>query len=373
MKSPRHLLATGTLFLILTLLSPAPARAVLGLFEKEDKAPPSPEEVAQNEKEAREMLARAQRFSEENRPGKARDLYKDIVEKYPLTESAAVSQFAIGESLEAEGDLLDAFNAYQVFVANYIHEEKFAEAIKRQFEITMQAKEEKASRIFGVFKAKTQPSRVVEMFRKIANSAPYSEYAPKAIYHLALTEHDAGHQDEALSALQEILDKYPKNPIAKDASLKMIDIRESLKTRDDSHIERTQIEMEKFLYDYGDDPRAKELREKVVQLDEREAKKNLKIARYYQKKGSLRAAAIYYQTIPSGSAVYDEAQAGLEELADIDPNLVRSPSAPKKRVVAPNQVTDKPDYVGPPPPRLNQPRKPKMRVSEEELQPIPVE
>lgn len=362
------LLALATLFLCMPRAS-----ALLGLFEKDQKEAPPAEKIAQDEIEAKKLLEEAQSLMEAKKFGRARDIHHRIVKSYPLTQSAAISQFAIGKSLESEGDALEAFDAYQVFVEKYVHEELFGDAIERQFMIAKAAMSSKSAVVLGVFKTKAQPSKVVEMFRKIATSAPYSKFAPEALFNIGQIEHEAGNPEQALSALQEIVDNYPKDPSAKEATLKMIEIRQNRNTRDDSRIERTQIEMEKFLYDYADDPRASTLREKVGELNERDAQKKLEIAQYYEKKKDYRAAAIYYQAIPSSSTVYEKAQAGLKRVGAIDPNLLQSPSAPKKRVVADTQVSQKPGYVGPPPPQLKSPAKPKMRVSEEELQPIPVQ
>jgi outer membrane protein assembly factor BamD len=374
MKSSRHpFLITGFFVFAFLLAGPSSSHAVLGLFEKDKKEAPPAEKIAQDEAEAKKLLQEAQQMATEKKVDRARDIYRKIVKSYPLTQSAAISQFAIGESLEAEGKPMDAFDAYQVFVEKYVHEAKFGDAIARQFKIATEAKDAKNSRILGVFKAKTERSKVVEMFRKIATSAPYSEYAPRALFNVGAVEREAGHDDKALIAFQEIMDNYPKDGLAKEASLKIIEIRQSKNTRDDSRIARTQIEMEKFLYDYSDDPRASGLREKVGELNDRDAQKKLEIGQYYEKKKNYRAAAIYYKSVPSKSQAYEKAQAALKHLGTIDPNLLQSPSAPKKRVVADTEVTKSPNYVGPPPPQLKTPGKPKMRVSDEELRPIPVE
>lgn len=373
MNSSRHPRITTGVMALALFLNASTSQAILGLFEKDQKGAPTAEKVAEDEAEAKKLLEEAQQFTSQQKFGKARDIHYRIVKNYPLTRSAAVSQFAIGQSLESEGKVMDAFDAYQVFVEKYVHEEMFGDAIARQFKITKDAMSEKSAVVLGVFKTKAQPSKIVEMYRKIATSAPFSEYAPQALYNIGLVEQDGGHPDAALKALQEVIDNYPKTDLAKEATLKIIEIRQNRKTRDDSRIARTQIEMEKFLYDYGNDPRATDLKKQVGELNERDAQKKLEIGQYYEKKKDYRAAAIYYKSIPNSSQIYEKAQAALRHLAEIDPNVVQSPSAPKKRVIADTEVSKSPNYVGPPPPDLKGPAKPKMRVSDEELRPIPVQ
>ncbi len=141
----------------------------------------------------------------------------------------------------------------------------------------------------------------------------------------------------------------------------------------DSQIDRTKFEMEQFIYDYGDDPVAQGIRAEVGKLEERDAEKKFNIARYYERKGNIRAAAIYYQEVRLGTARYDDAQGRLQEIAAQDPNILQTPRAPKRRVEAQSNIASNPDFNGPPRPNLKSAAKPQMRASAEDVLPIPVE
>ncbi|MEO0446139.1 MAG: outer membrane protein assembly factor BamD [Verrucomicrobiota bacterium] len=372
MKFPRHIFSQLTLLCVVgvSFSSVQSAQGVLGLLDRKGKKDIS-EGLSQQEIEARELSERGDSLYQEQKYGKSRDVYEKVVQSYPMTNAAAHSQFQLGQSYENEGELLEAFNAYQIYIDKYNQGEQFTEALGRQFDIAMRSTSGRTAKLFRVVPVKTQASRQVEMFQNIATSAPYSSFAPKALYQVGIIEYEADHVPQALRALQDVIDNYPSDPMAKEASVKMIEIRSSQKTRDDSQIERTQIEMERFLYDFGDDPRASGIREQVTEINNRNAEKDFKIGSYYEKQKRYRAAAIYYQQIQKGSSHYEKAQDRLTALAQIDPNLIQSPAAPKKRVLSDVAVTTKPDYVGPPAPKTA--ARPKMRVSEEEFKPIPVQ
>ncbi len=365
-----------TLFGAVSLLIAPNSYAILGLFEDDDKNEvPDAAELAKQETAAEKEFARAKQVQESGKLGRARDIYQDIAKDYPLTSVAPAAQFEVGSIHEAEKNEDRAFEAYQKLLDRYAGSDLFGEAVQRQFEIATRSMNTKTTRVLGLFPSKAQPSRLIEMYRQIANNAPYSKYAPLAIYQIGLLNRKAGKQNEAILAFEEVVESYPSDPKAREARLRIIEVRgdNSEKTRDGRQLERYQDEVEIFIQGNEDDPRSEELRAKLGKLQDRDAEKKFNIGRYYEKKGNLRAAAIYYQDVLNGTSVYDAAQARLEALRAQDPNVVLPPRAVKHKVVAPTNVKDRPDYYGPPPPRpkLKSAPKPEMRVPEDEVLPIP--
>lgn len=349
-----------------------PAAAGRPFFGKGDmKEVPATEELQRQETEAKALFDGAIAAKNEGKLSKAEDLLRDAIERYPLTSTASVAQFELGKVHEEDGKPLKAFDAYQLFIENHRESDLFGEAIKRQFELASFAMNGKAGSLFGLIPAKSQSTRVVEMFQKVATNAPRSDYAPQALFNVGVLEKEAGREPEAIAAFQKLQDNYPFDPKTKEAALEIIAIQEGNKTNDDSQRLKAQLEMEKFLADFGDDPRSAELQAKVGKIEEMDATKQFTIAQYYERKGNLKAAAIYYREVGQSSPRYADAQKRLEELKAIDPNIVAPPSAPRSRVVAPENVVDKPDYNGPPAPKLQAPAKPQMRASAEDVLPIP--
>lgn len=335
---------------------------------------PGSEELAKQEAAATKAYENAQKAQTSGRLGKAQDGYEEIVEEFPLTSVAPKAQFEIGAIYEEEGREDRAFEAYQSLINRYTGSDLFGEAVRRQFEITNRSMNTKTTRVIGLIPSKAQPSRVIEMFRQIADNAPYSKYAPLAIYQIGVINRKTGKEPEAILAFEEVVESYPDDPKAKEASLQIIEVRGDRDTRDGRQLERYQDEVAVFIENNEEDPRSEELRAELGKLQDRDAEKKFNIGRYYEKKGNLRAAAIYYQDVLSGTPVYSAAQERLKALSAQDPNVVLPPRATKQKVVAPNNVKDRPDYYGPPPPKppkLEAAPRPQMRVPEDDVLPIP--
>ncbi|MBU6301255.1 MAG: tetratricopeptide repeat protein [Verrucomicrobia bacterium] len=366
-----HPFALAGLCLVLGLL---PSRADRRFFGKgEMKEVPASDELQRQDGEAKALLEKALAAKGQGKLEKAEDLLKDVAELYPLTPSTSVARFELGRVYEDQEKAVKAFDAYQAFIENHRESDLYGEAIRRQFELATFAMNGKSGTILGLIPAKSQSSKVIEMFEKVAANAPRSNFAPQAIFNVGLLQKEAEKDAEAIAAFQKLQDNYPADPKTKEAALEIIAIREGRETNDDSQVLKTQLEMEKFIADFGTDPRAGQLQEKVGKLEHMDADKKFGIARYYERKGNLKAAAIYYQEIGPETARYPDAQKRLAELKAIDPNLIAPPSAPRSRVIAQENVVDRPDYNGPPAPKLEAPPKPQMRASAEDVLPIPAQ
>jgi len=367
------LVRTFPLILALAFLASSPsAHAVLGLFEDKPTEAPDASQLAAQEEKGQAMFNQAQDFQQAGRQGKAKDIYEKIAEDYPLTKIAGQSQFELAKILEAEGDVLKAFDAYQGFIERHKQSDLFGEAVQRQFELATNSMTGKTGSFFGI-KAKVQPSRIIELFEQIAVNAPHSRFAPLSVYNIGLLERDAGHEEEAIVAFQRVSQNHGDSPLAAEARKRVIEIRQSRPTRDDDRFMVMQEELEDIIRLHPEDPDVDKFKEEIGKMDEREADKNFNIGRYYERKGNPRAAAIYYQDVRAGTARYDDAQLRLKELASVDPNLILPPRAPKQKIAAQTDTSGRDDYNGPPPPKLDEPAAPKMRVSEEEVLPLPGE
>ena len=353
-------------------MAASPSYAVLGLFEKNElREAPGAGELSAQETAAQQLFQRGQDYQKAGRHEKAREQFQALVKAYPLTTFASTAHFEIAQAREAEGDLLKSFDAYQVFIDNHKESDLFGEAIKRQFEIATRAMNAKAGKFLGL-RARTQTSRVIEMFTQVAANAPYSHFAPLSFYNVGVLERESSHQREAIAAFQTVLDNYQDSDHATEAHHQIIEIRQEMAKRNDQELDRIILEKEQFISRNQEDPRADQHRADVGALQDREMKKKFDIGRFYEGKGNLKAAAIYYKQVESSYAdVFDAAQERLDAIRAIDPNLVIESTQRPTKVQAPVDVVSNPKYLGPPPPKLTEASRPKMRASDPELLPPP--
>lgn len=364
---------TAGLILVVSLLigNPSTADAILGFGKKDKIRVPSASELSGQESEASLMLADAKSLEISSRESKARNAYKAIVKKFPLTAAASESQFQIGVLYEKEDKPKKAFEEYQTFINSYKDSPYFKEAIKRQYHIATYYLENQKTGFLG-FGANIQPSKLIEFFLQISANAPYSAEAPNALFNVGIVNQRSGKIDDALLAFATVVNEYPGTPTAARAQYEIVQLLSatSSKSYNPANSRQHREAAEDFLNQYGNSKLASDVKAELGKLEDRELEKSFNIGRFYEKQGKLRSAAVYYQDVANhpGGKYYADAKVRLETLKELDHTLVRKTGTPR-RVETPPNLNKRKDYLGPPPPKLDD-SSPRMRTSPTDVSPI---
>lgn len=366
------------LLFALTLLAVS-ARADLfdNLFGDDLTQSVTAEELQASEAAAVAELRDASDAEAKGKRNKAIDRYEEIVKDYPLSKTAGLAQFRAAQLREEEGDWKKAFEGYQNFIDTYRGSARFNEAIEGQFRIAQEAVEGEAKPGFLGFGG-IQPSKAIEMLDQIVENAPQSDVAPQALMKKAEILAERKKFRESLAAYQKVVDRYPNTETARVAQLKMgdslMDTTMQQGARNPANLDLARESYEDFLINFPNDERVEVARKQLGELEEANARKNLKIADFYRKKGELRAAAIYYKEVlqHEGTTSHQAAKLALEELEAESPGVsaIPEPETSSTRAVA--QLKEREDYVGPPAPARAAQVRPQMRVTEEDLDLGPV-
>lgn len=321
-------------------------------------------------------LNAAAQLESDGKASAAAKAYNKIAKDFPFTKSAATALFRAAQLLEQEGKKTRAFDTYQTLIERHPHSAEYATALERQFSIASDLRENRGG-FLGFGRLTTDD--LVAMFEKVIANGTRSIYAPKA--YLAIAElyeqrKDIGDHDKAIETLQKVVDNYPESEEAKDAALRIgrgnLNVAEN--SRDASNLEKAREAFEQtgFLFP-GETALASESQQALQQIDEMDAEKSFRTAQFYEKKGQLRAAVIYYnETIRTGSTTYvAEARERLNDLTSRDPKLLdalpggKIATAKTTVIPAATDVRSRPDYFGPPlPPDVAQPSGPAMRLND---------
>lgn len=359
------------LAMLLLLGNPSSADAILGFGKKKRIKVPSASELTSQGVLANQMLVEARALEASSSSGKARDAYKSIVKAYPLTAAAAESQFKIGVLREKENKPKKAFEEYQVFIDSYKDSLYFKEAIKRQYHIATYYLENQKTGFLG-FGANIQPSQLIEFFLQVSVNAPYSKEAPNALFNVGVVNQRSGKIDESLAAFSTVVDEYPGTPIAAKAQYEIVQLlsQTSDKSFNPANSRQHREAAEDFLNQYGNSKLASDVKAELGKLEDRDLEKSFNIGRFYEKQGKLRSAAVYYQEVANhpGGKYYADAKARLDKLKELDHTLVRKTGTPR-RVETPLNLNKRKDYLGPPPPKLDD-STPRMRTSPTDVTPI---
>ncbi|MCB1203435.1 MAG: tetratricopeptide repeat protein [Verrucomicrobiae bacterium] len=335
-----------------------PSHAFLGgLFKKtEDKKVLSAEQLGSQEAKATEMLGKAQGYENAGKKRQARDAYKNISNSYPRTNAGGEAKFGYARMLEAEGDGRKAFEEYQELITNHRNSPNFNEAVRHQYEIAEGYRKSEKKGLLGIG-APIQPSKLVEMFEQISESAPFTEYAPKSLLAIGYVKTEIGEMDPAIASFQKVVDKYPETETAKEAQYQIFKLRGVTAEKSNSPVkDRAQVEAGlDFVNQNPQDQRAAEVKSDLQTIEERSMEKLYNTGMFYEKSGKPDSARVYFREVVKNPNT-SWASKARERLAILDGQA--------------NSVEKKAGMFGPNPLKRD---KVEMRTSNDSVVPLPAE
>ncbi len=336
----------------------APSHAIFGIFSKDKDRMPTKKEVEQHDREATKLFAAGEDAQSAGKNKKALGYFSAITKKYYFSKYAPEATFRTAELLRATGEPLQAFAYYQSLVDRYRSSPRFRRAVEQQYNIAVESLTQKQSSFLGVVPRKTSRSKVIEMFTSVITNAPASVYAANSQYYIARIHEGRKEYDKAIQAFQTVVDEYPRSQKAPQAQLKIAEIYEKTNRRPDnpSNLRESREAYEDFITNFPQHQRQTDAVAQLNVLDEKEAKKSLNVAKYYEKKGNTKAAAIYYKDVlrSNNAALKLEARQGIDAIAKVDPEALKlakidenaTKSKPSER------LKNQSNYLGPPAPDL---------------------
>jgi len=361
------LLAMG----LLHLAQPTSADAIFGLFrsDREQQLPPQAE-MDENEQQAAIEVAEAAADEQVGNLSRAAKKYARVAKDFPLTSFAPDALFRAAQLYERTEDEEKAFEAYQQFIERYKHDNRFQEAVERQFAIANAAEKGDARKSFFGISTRFSTNDVVEMYESIISNAPSSALAAESQFAIGRIYEEDGRAENATAAFQKVVNNHPRSPLAPEAQFRIGEILLNVADRGgkDRTLARASREaFEDLQLSYPDHERAEEARNMVVGISNREASEAYEIARFYERTNKPQAAALYYRDVlrMPDNEFTSKAQARLDALgaAGITPPQPRADTRP---VDTSEQLTrERDDYAGPPAPAERS--RPQTRLSTDEI------
>jgi outer membrane protein assembly factor BamD (BamD/ComL family) len=370
-------LACAVSFLSLTTLS----SAIWPFSGKKDKIAPMASERETQEVAASALLAEAQQAHNAGKTGRAQGLYQAIMKSYPFTQSAAEAAFQDALIIRHVGKMDDAFEAFQSFIQSYPNSPRFSEAVEKQYEIAEEAKGGKKQRSLLLLPMKMNATDVIEFYERIIKNAPFGKYAPLSQFSIAEIQQDMKEKDKAVAAYQKVVENYPNTSQAAEAQFRIGSISNiaAQRSEDASNLLAARDALRTYIASNPGGERKEETEQILRQVNTAEANQSLTVAKFYQRIGKTKAAAIYLnEALKFGSPeVSAEARTRLAELAAADPDGVsdakKGPGQDYTALTAQN-LKSRDEYVGPLAPELARlSQKPKMRTGDDGFMPIPLQ
>jgi outer membrane protein assembly factor BamD len=272
------------------------ASVVFGPGEKSKPLAPGEEQMSGN---AQQLFSKAQDLERRGNFSGAIKAYRAIIKHHSKDTLAPGSAYRLAQLLEQTKNYLRAAEAYAVVVEKYPKSERFDESIEALFRIGEMYMNGRKIKILGIT-FKNSMDSAIQIFTEIVRVAPYGKYTARANFDIGRAREKQGSNELAIAAYQNVVEKFPDDPLAADAQYQIGYIYSKASqsgTYDPNAAAKAKTGYEDFLFRHPHSEKSAQARENLKQLEHKQTSTSFEIAKYYDKQKAYRAAAIYYNEV----------------------------------------------------------------------------
>lgn len=273
----------------------------------------------------------AESFEEAGDYKRAAKEYEKLVRAYPDSVHAPEAQLRAGRCYERLGKYAAAAEAYRKVVEQYPESPDLAEAREGQLRLGEAIAEGNGGggiigSLWERISRGNRYERAAKVYQDVVEEAPYSEMTPDALMRLGQVYMKSGDYLMAAWAFQQVADRYPGTAKAEEALFRVAESHAQRSLPPEYDQSATDDAIEAFQFYLTAYPRGRFAEEAAAQLARLRAKRAeslLIVARFYERKGSISAARVYYEEILRDWADTPAAGEAREALAAIERALSR--------------------------------------------------
>ena len=246
----------------------------------------------------KEQFDLAKSFYDEKKYEDAKREFRKLLRQYPKSFEASESQYYLGLIEEAQGNLYEAYEAYQKVIDKYPFSERIQEIIEREYKIGEAFMAGEKRKAIGITLPVENPA--IEIFSKVIENSTYGPLAPKAQYKLGLVLKGLMRYYEAEEAFNKVITNYPNSEWVEAAKFQIASCRAAVSRGpdyDQGAAKEAKDKFEDFVKEHPDAVLSRQAEKNIDQLKEKEAEANFNIGRFYEKQKAYEAAKVYYNDI----------------------------------------------------------------------------
>lgn len=255
--------------------------------------------------QALDLMNRAKAEEEAGRDSAARSLYQTVTKEFPETLYAAESWFQIGLLEEKGKNWERSFKAFQKVIDEYPGYGNFNRVVVAQYQVAEGLMQGNRVRFLGTIPIFRSPDTAISQFNKIIENAPFSEFAPLALFNIALLNRSRENPVGTIDALDRFINAYPRHFLLPDAYLLMAQTHASMVSGPeyDQGSTRDAISFyEDFLIQFPRNPRVAEAEEGLESMQEVLGRSKLLMGDwYYNYRANGKAATVLYNEVLSSA------------------------------------------------------------------------
>lgn len=261
---------------------------------------------------------------------RAVDEFNKLIKTYPQSKWAAEAQFHIGVCYERMNDIGKASAAFKDMIDRYPYSERLNDAVEHQFELAEAMLDGKKTKFLGMAILPAQDT-AAELYQHIVRSAPYGPYGAVAQYRLGDAHTALGNYEEADRAYQAVIDEYPNSEYAPKAKYKIAETSYKAATKEAYRSEKTDEALQKyegFKKAFPQSGLQYEADEAIQALREKKARQIFTTADFYDRRGKLKSARMYYDDVVRSFPETAAAKEAGERIPAIDAALEKGDTRP---------------------------------------------
>jgi outer membrane protein assembly factor BamD len=277
---------------------------------------------ATRQAEATALLARGKDALAAGSTGSANRTFKKIIKNYPTAEATGDARFLHAQILMGKGRWVKGFDQLQEIIAKHPKYENFDRVIGAQFDCATALMEGARGRILWIIPGFKQYGEAIQQFEQIVRNAPYSDYAPLALMNIAIISEQEEKPEEAIDALDRLINYYPQSMLAPDAYYNMAETYANLvkgAQYDQGSTRQAISYYEDFLILFPQSNYLGEVESNLDAMEDLLARSRLNLGDfYYNYRSNNTAALVFYNetiTIAPDSEAAEEAR---QRIADIE-------------------------------------------------------
>jgi len=242
-----------------------------------------------------------------------------LLKAYPKSLEASEGQYYLGLIDEAQGNLYEAFKAYQRVIDKYPFSERIQEIIEREYKIGEAFMGGEKRKAMGVALPVENPA--IEIFTKVIENSTYGPKASAAQYKLGLVLKGLTRYYEAEEAFNKVISSYPDSEWTEPAKFQIASCRAAVSRGpeyDQGAAKEAEDKFEAFVKEHPDAVLSSEAEANIDKLKDKEAEGNYNIGVFYEKQKAYPAAKIYYEDVVNKSPNSQWAKKALERLQALE-------------------------------------------------------
>jgi outer membrane protein assembly factor BamD len=288
---------------------------------------------------ALDQMNKARTSEEEGSRRSAIKTYQAVAKRYPNSIYAPEALYRSARLRLAGKDYTKAFEDFQQVLGRYPNTRRFNEIIGEQYRIASALLDGARGRmLWGLLPGFKQRDKAIEYFETILVNAPYSDYAPLSLMNVARGHQRLGNTEDAIDALDRMINNYSQTLLAPDAYLKLAQTHASLVDGpyyDQGATKEAITYFTDFMLLFPSDGSVAAAEKGLDNMKTMLAESKIRMADFYfYKRSNYKAARVFYNeaiTAYPESAIAERAKARLAEVeakANNQPPPVPAPGQP---------------------------------------------